>query len=435
MERTIFSELTRWQQDPHRKPLILRGARQVGKTTVVRQLGKQFDSFVELNFEESAHLCDIFASNLDTTRIISDLQIMTGKTISPGHTLLFLDEIQACPPALLALRYLYESIPHLHVIAAGSLLEFAIEEVGLPVGRVSFLYLYPMSFIEFLLALDEAPLAEAILQQKATQPFSDPVHQKALRLLGEYIAIGGMPESVYLWKKNKNYRQCVDVHHDLLTAYRQDFEKYARRSQIKYVEHVFQQIPQQMGGQFRWSNIPGDFRARELTPALELLKKANVTTPIFQTAGWGIPLGAHANPKQFKLITLDIALAQAQLGVTSEAWILTPEKAFINKGTVAEAMVGQELLAYANPRQHPQLFYWHRQKKSSQAEVDYLVSQNTHIIPIEVKSGSGSTLKSLHQFLKERPETPYGIRYSTQNYSVFEKIHSYPLYAVSSIAQ
>ena len=431
MKRFVDSALDIWKKSPTRKPLIIRGARQVGKTTAVRHLGKSFTNFVEINFEAEPQWRAIFDGSLDPARLIIDLELIAEQKIIPGKTLLFFDEVQSCPQALLALRYFYERLPELHLIAAGSLLDFAIDEVGIPVGRVQFLYVYPLSFIEFLWALDKNILADAISNTSIQAPLSAVVHEKLIRLLGEYLAIGGMPEAVFHWSQTQNYAGCVEIHHDLLTAFKQDFHKYARQTQIKHVEHLFHYLPHQAGQVFRYTHIPGEFRKRELDPALRLLMKANVITPVIHSAAQGIPLGAQANIDKFKIILVDIALTQTLLGLTSSDWILKPEQTFINKGMIAEAFVGQELLAYSPCRQAQTLYYWHRDQPTSQAEVDYLMVKDQKIIPIEVKAGVGSTLRSMHAFLRDHPQTPYGIRFSTQNYSTYEKIHSFPLYAVS----
>lgn len=433
MKRESYNYLIEWKKSNGRMPLIIRGARQIGKTTTVRQFGETFENIVELNFEQQPTLYPFFEGDLDPHKILTDLRlIFPNLNIIPGKTLLFLDEVQACPRVLIALRYFYELMPELHVIAAGSLLDFATEQVGMPVGRVQFLRMYPMSFKEFLWALGENALAEGILTRDLSNPFISVVHEKALRLFGEYIAIGGMPQAVQIWRDEKNYHRCQEVHHDLIRAYKQDFEKYARKSQIHYVEHLFQEAPSQLGGKFQFSKIPGDYRKRELAPALKLLEKANVVTrvQVQQTTANGFPLGACANPEYFKIIMMDIALTQTILGLTSEQWILETENAFINKGAIAEAFVGQELLAYHNARRDASLYYWQRNQRGSEAEIDYVIARNEKIIPIEVKAGKGSTLKSMHLFLNENPHVPFGVRFSTQNYSVHEKIMSYPLYAV-----
>lgn len=430
MRRIVDSALQKWKKSSTRKPLIIRGARQVGKTTAIRHLSESFADFVEINFETEPKWRNIFDGTLDPARLLIDLELIAEQKIIPEQTLLFFDEVQACPQALLALRYFYEKLPQLHVIAAGSLLEFAIDEVGVPVGRVQFLYMYPLSFIEFLWALNKDILIDAILNTSAQSLLTEVVHDKLNRLLGEYLAIGGMPEAVLHWTKTHSYAECIEIHHDLITAFKQDFHKYAKKTQIKHVEHLFNYLALQAGQVFRYSHIPGEYRKRELEPALRLLIKANIITPVLNSSAQGLPLGAQTNFDKFKIIMLDVALMQSLLGLSSSDWILDPNQVFINKGMIAEAFVGQELLAYSPSRQAQSLYYWRRDQPTSQAEVDYLMVNKQQIIPIEVKAGKGSTLRSMHAFLRENPDTPYGIRFSTQNYSFFEKIYSYPLYAV-----
>lgn len=435
MKRLINSHLQVWRNDPYRKPLLLRGARQVGKTYEVRQFGKTYQHFVEINFEKSPEMRAVFDQDLQPERILRDLIILLGRPIDPSNTLLFFDEIQTTPRALLALRYFYEEMPSLHLIAAGSLIDFTTEEVGIPVGRVTSLYMYPLSFIEFLDALSEEILAREILNLDPSKAFSNLVHQKLLRLLGEYIAIGGMPEAVYKWQQTKNMVVCQKVHNALVDTYRQDFNRYANKFQMKYVKLLFDHIPLLLGQKFKFSAIPGEYRKRELLPCLDLLTTAGVAHKVFQTDAHGIPLGAQVDPDDFKTIFLDIALSQAILGINSGDWIINPLEQFINKGGLVEAFVGQELLAYADPFKKEQLYYWHRTSKSSQAEIDYVMQKNGMIIPIEVKSGEGSTLKSMHMFLESHPQAKFGVRFSTQNFSLYQNIYSYPLYAIVKFMQ
>ncbi len=434
-KRLIDWHLEQWKDYKYRKPLLIRGARQVGKTHAVRQLGKQFDQLIEINFELAKDARPIFEKDLKPERILKELALYAGLTkIIPGKTLLFFDEIQEAPQAILALRYFYEQIPELHVIAAGSLFDFALEKVGLPVGRVSSMYMYPMSFIEYLIASGNTASARAILENLRKEPFSETIHLKLMNLVGEYLAIGGMPEAVAKWVEERNPKESFQVHHNLIASYRQDFEKYATEHQMEFVEMLFRQIPYMIGEEFRYKNIHGEFRKRELAPCLDLLCKANVVHKIHHSAGNGIPLGAEANVEWFKLILVDIALCQATLGFDLSTWFSQPGIEFVNRGAIAEAFVGQELLCYSHPHQKADLYFWRRQAKSSTAEVDFVYEYNRDIIPIEVKSGDGRTLKSMLMFLEEHPNSPCGVRFSGQNYSRWEKIDSKPLYAVCSLA-
>jgi len=435
MKRIVDAYLTQWKTDPNRKPLLLRGARQVGKTHAVRELGKTFDHFVEINFERNQRALAIFDNDksLDPKRVLQDIFAINDEKIVPGSTLLFFDEIQIAPRAITALRYFYEEMPELHVIAAGSLLDFAIEKIGIPVGRVRSLYMYPLSFIEFLVALGKKIVVEQLLE-KSNFVYSEGVHADLLDMVGKYLAVGGMPEAVNRWITTGNINECLMVHQDIIDTYQQDFGKYAKASQIDHVARIFVNIPHQLGGKFKYTVIEGDYRKRELAPALDLLKTAGIVHKIFHTAAQGIPLGAQVDLECYKAILMDVAISQKILGLETGSWILQPLQAFTNKGAVVEAFVGQEILAYADPRQRTELYYWQRMAKNSTAEVDYLLQDQEYIIPIEVKSGHGSTLRSLHMFLETHAQSLYGVRFSAQNYSVHERVHSYPLYAVAQVA-
>lgn len=432
MFRFIDLHLKSWATGSHRKPLLLRGARQVGKTFAVRKLGQTFDQFIEVNFEESPQLRKIFddEKDLDPTRVMRDLSLALKTEIKPGTTLLFLDEIQVVPRAIIALRYFYEKMPNLHVIAAGSLLEFAVERVGMPVGRVDFLYLYPMSWLEFLKALGYDLIIKAILAHDIHVPESEVVHTQILEILREYFVIGGMPEAVAYWAKTKDPHTCSKIHQSIIQSYRQDFHKYAKAHEVKYVELIFEDALQQMGKKFKFNQLEGEYRKRDLAPALDLLEKAGVLYRVYHSAGQGIPLGAEISHDFYKLIFLDVGLSQALLGLDLSDWFLNGTPSFTNKGIIVEAFVGQELLAYTDPSQKGSLYYWHRQQKGSEAEVDYLIQNQGHVIPVEVKSDKGRSLKSMHLFLDSHPKSAYGIRFSTHNFSEHEKIQSYPLYAI-----
>lgn len=432
MERELIQYLRVWRNSPIRKPLILRGARQVGKTYLIKQFGKEFPSFVNINLEKQSEVTALFTSTLDAKLILHQLELITEQKIIPGETLLFIDEAQAEPRSLLALRYFYEEIPSLHVIAAGSLLDFAIEKVGIPVGRVSFLYLYPLSFIEYLRATDREIAANAILKHPFPEAVAEPIHQKWLGYVAEYMAIGGMPEAVKTWQEIHDIRACGEVQFSIIESYKQDFEKYCKHHEIKYVSLLYDQIPRQLGNTFRFSHIPGEYRKRDLVPCFDLLSKAMVINPIYHSDGQGIPLGAQIDYHYFKVNFIDVALAQRLLNFHPKDWFLNPTQSLINKGNITESFVGQELLAYSNPQEKTQLYYWLRHERSSNAEVDYLTTINNQVIPIEVKSGTGSTLKSLQLFLQTHP-SPYGIRISSHQFSVHSKLHSYPLYAIAML--
>ena len=432
MERQLIQQLRKWKTSAIRKPLVLRGARQVGKTYLVKQFGKEFKSYVSINFEKQPEAIPLFDEDLDPKKLIQRLQLITEQKIIPGETLLFIDEAQEAPRSLIALRYFYEECPSLHVIAAGSLLDFAIEKVGLPVGRVSFLYLYPLSFIEFLRATGREIAAQAILEHPFPQAVSEPIHQKWLEYVAEYIAIGGMPAVVKAWQDTHDINACGEIQYEIVESYKQDFEKYCKRHELKYVSLIYEQVPRQLGEPFKFSKIPGDYRKRDLAPCFDLLSRALVINPVYHSDGQGLPLGAEVDYRYFKATFVDVALAQRLLDSHPKDWFLQPCQTLINKGEITESFVGQELLAYSDPQEKANLYYWQRHERGSSAEVDYLSNIQGQVIPIEVKSGTGSSLKSLQLFLKTHP-SPYGVRVSTHPFSLHEKIHSYPLYAIARL--
>lgn len=432
MKRDLTNYLKEWKNDEDRKPLLLKGARQVGKSYLARELGNDFQGFVEINFEFEPGLKSLFEKDLDPVRITRDLSIALDQDIIPGETLLFLDEIQECPKAITSLRYFYEKMPRLHVMAAGSLLEFVIEELGIPVGRVMPLYLYPLSFLEFLTASGNERLRHEIQHHNPKEEFPGLIHNKLLDLIGEYMAVGGMPEAVQKWIDTGNLKTCMKIHQTLIETYRQDFAKYAKKRKREYVEMVFDSIPRLSGKKFIFTAVSPHVRARELRPALELLAKAGIAHIVYHSASNGLPLGAEVNPLISKVIFLDVALAQSVLGIDYGQWILDPVHSIINRGAITESFVGQELLAYGSPFIKNQLYYWIREQSGGLAEVDYTAAVNGQVIPIEVKSGKTGSLKSIQVFLEKKRNSPYGIHFSQRNYFMDKKVKQYPLYAVSS---
>ena len=435
MKRLAYYDLLKWASARNRKPVILFGARQVGKTHLARAIGETLPNFVEVNLEKIPAACQIFQGDLDPEKMIRQLELITKQDIVAGKTLLFLDEIQEQPRAVTALRYFYEEMPDLHVIAAGSLLDFAIEKIGVPVGRVTFRWLYPLSFIEFLAALGHKKLAKAIIEQKFYEALPEVIHNQALSLVGEYIAIGGMPKAVDIWRTQKDIKETQTVHQDITAAYQKDFPKYAKKHQIKYVEILFRQLPRYICKPFKYKLIDSAYQKRELEPALDLLKKARIIHQINYSHATSIPLGAEVDLKKHKLILLDVALTQSILGLDLSDWFLEPKAQLSNKSEITEAFVGQELLAYNPPNQEMNLYYWQSTKPGAQAELDYVYPISQKIIPIEVKSGHGAQLQSLRLFLEKRDQTPYGIRFSVYNYSYIDQLQNLPLYAVACIIE
>lgn len=275
-------------------------------------------------------------------------------------------------------------------------------------------------------------IIQEIRHHAMQMPMNEALHNKLLKLFCEYLAIGGMPESIQAWVTNNDIIQVAKIQQTLIDAYLQDIPKYSKKTQIKYVEAIFSSAPAMIGSSFKYSRVHGEYRKRDLAPALDLLVKAGILHRIVHSDGYGIPLGAQANEEKFKIIFLDIALTQTLLGVSPNAWFLNGIETLINRGEILEAAIGQEILAYAESHTKAKLFYWQREQANSQAEVDYLLQKDNIIYPTEVKSNKGSTLKSMQIFLQTHANSPYGIRVSAHNYSVYEKIHSCPLYAFAA---
>lgn len=433
MKREIEKELIRWKNTKDRSPLIIRGARQVGKSYLIESFGKaQFKNSVTANFEYLPKLNECFAS-YDPYEIVNKLQFMLDAKIEDGNTLLFLDEIQNCPEAIMALRYFKEKRPELHVIGAGSLLEFSLrsEDFKMPVGRVQFLYLGPLSFSEFLSAGGQENLRQYLFKLEIDKTVDKTVHDKSMELLRQYLILGGMPAVLKEYFENKDLMASQQLQTSLLQTFRTDFGKYAKLTKHKYLQQVFDALPRLVGQRIKYVNIDPDVPSRELKEALELLVLAGIVKPVYLTAASGMPLNAQTNERKFKAIFLDVGLMQNICGLQAQLGL---EKNFlqINSGAVAEQFAGQELLSYTNYYQPGQLFFWARDQKNSQAEIDFVISEGADIFPVEVKAGKTGTLKSLKLFIKEK-KAKFGIRISQENLSYFDQVLSVPLYMIEQI--
>ena len=433
MRRDIEKELILWKAQKEKYPLIIRGARQVGKSYLVETFGKtHFQNNVIVNLEFQPQLKDCFKS-LDPSEIINKLQLLLGVQIKEDNTLLFLDEIQECPQAIMSLRYFKEKMPKLAVIAAGSLLEFAMRspDFKMPVGRVQFLYLEPLSFSEYLDATSNQNLRKFLSDVKLTDSIDDVIHKKLLELLRIYIIVGGLPAVLNEYLSSKDFMNCQRIQTALLQTYRSDFGKYAKISQHKYLQKVFDTAPRMVGQRIKYSTIDPDNRSRDLKNALNLLTLAGIVRPIYLTKASGLPLGAQINEQRFKLNFLDVGLMQNSCGLQGR---LSMGEDFmqINAGSVAEQFVGQELTAYSDRHQQASLYFWAREKKGSMAEVDYVINIGSDIFPVEVKSGKEGRLKSLRMFIEEK-KSKLGIRLSQDRLSYYDKILSIPLYMVEQI--
>lgn len=433
LKRDIDDELLYWKSSTNRKPLILRGARQVGKTSSVKKLAEHFTYFVEINFDENKSFSEIFDKNLSVFETCEQLSVLTNTPIIAGKTLLFLDEIQACIPAISMLRYFYEKMPELHVIAAGSLLDFVLADIpSFGVGRVRTLYMYPLSFKEFLWSQKEFLLLDQLNKAHFSNPLSEPIQQKFLLYYKKFQIIGGMPEAVKVYNTSQNLLEVQRVLSDLLISIQADFVKYKKRiSSIRLIE-VFHAIAHQNSTKFTYSYPNATLNNLQIKETIELLKMAGLIYSVCHTAANGIPLGAEINHKKTKYLIFDTGILQQILGLNIADLLISDDFNTINKGHMAEMFVGLELLKSEANYQKADLFFWQRDSKNSQAEVDYVCQYNNAIVPIEVKSGTKGSMQSLYLFLKEK-NVPYGFRISLENFSYLEQIYILPIYATYNL--
>ncbi len=432
MKREIYSNLIEWKDSKTRQPLLLRGARQTGKTFIINNFGKNsFANFITLNFERNPDLKDIFNTRIPS-EIIEKIVLFTGQKIEPGKTLLFIDEIQECPEAIISLRYFFEEMPELHVIGAGSLLEFALlsEEFRMPVGRIQYLYLYPMSFVEFLEALDEIELRNYISKYDNLKKLPEGLHNKLNEYIRKYYILGGMPAVINEYISSRDIIKCQRIQRSIIDTYIDDFAKYAKVSKHNNLRNVFNAVPGMVGQKFIYVQVDRLTKSRELKEALELLETAGILTRVWQTNGAGVPLAGDINESYFKVIFLDIGLFHAISGIYAETAMESNFTA-IFKGAVAEQFAGQELIALQSPYTKARLFYWGRQAKNSSAEIDYLIEKDGQVIPIEIKSGSSGRMKSLLFFMKEYKVTK-ALKISQAPFSTGEFIISLPFYGIES---
>lgn len=450
-KRIIDKYLSEWAVRPAHKPILLRGARQVGKSTAVRHLGEQFKYYVEINLEKQPDYKMLFSRDLQVNRIVSQMAAMCGIPIIPKETLLFLDEIQDCKEAVMALRFFKEDLPDLHVIAAGSLLEFVLDDIPtFGVGRVHSMYMFPMTFDEFLMANGESALLEARNQATSTSPLPEPLHYKLVQLLRTFILVGGMPESVVKWVETNDYLQCQEVQDDILTGYEADFPKYKKKIDPQLLSATMKSAAIQATHKFVYARVPGEYKTSEVKKALEMLTKAGILIPVTHSDANGLPLGEERDDSIRKLLLLDtglmLRLLNMSLGditaVTTQ--ILTSSASdMVNKGPMAEMLAGLELLHYPSPNLHHELFYWVRQARNSTAEVDYVLPYDMQVLPFEVKAGVQGGMKSLWDFMRDKRLTQ-AVRCSLENFGQFDYIDAkagnavrhitiIPLYAVSQL--
>ena len=445
-KRHIDDRLREWKTSTQRKPLLIRGARQVGKSTAVRELGKTFKYFLEINLEKQPDFRKQFPENIDVKRTCENLSGTTGIPIIPGETLLFIDEIQTCKEAIMSLRYFKEDYPELHVIAAGSLLEFALKNLSsFGVGRVSSLFVYPMSFDEFLTATRQEGLLRIKRNSSSTNPLPEAFYNRLVEAFRSYMLVGGMPEAVATYTETGSYRYSSDIVNEIIQGYQDDFAKYGAKANPLLLRQTLISVAHQAGTKFVYSRVEGQYRSAEVKVALEMLKDAGLIIPTYHTDANGVPLGAEINERVVKYLIHDTGVLLGILGIDDDIderikeMMVADSIDLVDKGHVAEMMAGLELIKYSSPQKRHQLYYWQNMNKGTCAEVDYVIARSGSIVPIEVKSGVKGSMSSMYSLMRNpQKHIEMGIRCSLENFGTFaspggKKIDIIPLYAISNL--
>lgn len=415
MKREASERLDRWLKQSDRKPLVIRGARQTGKTWIVRDLAARHNrQLVEINFERTPELKSYFIEK-DPAKILKNLSAELARPIRPEDSLLFLDEIQAAPEVFACLRWFKEEMPELPVISAGSLLDFVLAKhtFSMPVGRISYFYLEPMSFLEFVRASGNDPLYDTLKTVAFSDPLNEALHHKCMELYRTYCICGGMPEVVNKWISSGDMNECMSVQIDLLTTYLDDFNKYGRNQDM--LQKTLRSVAEQLGNKFVMNRVDQTVRSYEIKNALSLLAMARVISTVHHSAGNGIPLGAETNDKFLKAFLVDTGLVSAQLGLAKMKPAEIQNVVFSNKGGLAEQFTAQQIRYALSTDDDPELYYWQR-TAGRQGEIDYLLQARGTVLPVEVKGGSKGSMKSLHQFMYDK-KLPRAVRFDTNNLS------------------
>lgn len=425
MKRLIENKLLDWKNSTRRKPLILRGARQIGKTWIVKKFAEtHYKNIVTIDFEKERELHSLFDKSLDPHVIKQSLEIIKKIKIMPEETLLFFDEIQSCPPAITALRYFYEEMNDIHVVAAGSLLEFALSEISFPVGRVQYLNMYPMTFAEYLMATENETALDIINSKPEALP--DQIHTSILQELRTFFFIGGMPESIQVFIESGSLYNSFDVHKELIATFQDDFSKYAPYADKHCLSEVFKNVARNTGNQIKYTHLSESFSSPTIKKAFETLLNAKIITKVPSLSNITPPFNLNVSLKKFKALLLDIGLWQHLSGISDYLELTRSDLSNIYRGALAEQFVGQELMCAHDG----DVTYWARDKRGSSAEIDYLVTTAGKSYPVEVKSVKSGSLKSMHMILKNYPDCPSGIIFSTRPFEKLkeQKLIFLPLY-------
>lgn len=443
-KRHIDTELLKWKESATHKPLLLRGARQVGKSTAVRELGKTFKYFVEINLEKQPSMKALFTDNIDVRQICGNISMVVSKPVIPGETLLFIDEIQTSQQAIMSLRYFKEDYPELHVIAAGSLLEFTLSELpSFGVGRIRSMYVYPFSFDEFLMAQNLDLQVDAKNKATSNNPVPLPLHESLQSQLRTFYLTGGMPAAVAEWLSSHDYKEVARIHNDILDTYQDDFAKYKKKIAPSLLRRILRSAALQAGKKFVYAQAGEGLPSTIIKDTLNLLSLAGIIVPVIHSNANGIPLGAEENPSYVKYLFLDTGLMLTMLGAPPADILLSDDTDLVNKGAVSEMFAGLELVKYGDCYQKSEIHYWQNISRNANAEVDYLTVRNGEITPIEVKANTKGSMQSLYYFMNKKHITD-AIRISMENFSTFTRIDAddnnaerrieiCPLYAIRAV--
>lgn len=427
MDRHSIRELIKWKEARRRKPLIIEGARQVGKTWLVKEFAhKYYDNIAYINFEEQIYMRNLFETDFDVKRIIPAIDAATHQTCKPGNTLIFLDEIQEATNGITALKYFYENAPEYHIIAAGSLLGLELhKQTSFPVGKVQFMTLYPMSFLEFLDALGENALTGFI--EKRDWDNVNLFAAKLKDLLKQYYYVGGMPEAVLAFSETRDWREVREIQHEILESYDRDFSKHAPEEIVPRIRQLWNSLPAQLSKEnrkFLYGVVREGARAREYEIALQWLFDGGMIHRVSNVSAPRLPLKSYEDKTSFKIFAVDIGLLGAMCELDSDT-IVKGNSIFTEfKGALTEQYVLQQLKLKHEP------FYW--SKPNARQEIDFLLQIGGEIVPIEVKAEENLKAKSLRQFVLDN-ESDTAYRTSMSNFREEEWMTNLPLYAISSI--
>lgn len=430
MERTLIHELLVWKEKEDRKPLVLKGVRQCGKTYLLKDFGNRYyDNIAYFNFEETDSLNSVFEKDYDTKRIILELELFLGRSIKPGSTLIILDEIQECGRALTAMKYFCENAPEYHIVCAGSLLGIALhKQFSFPVGKVDFLTLYPMSFSEFLRACGSETLADYVDNFKKGDTVPEPIGDKLTTFLRQYYITGGMPEVVSTWQKTNNIEEVERVQQNIINSYELDFAKHAPTKDFPKLTAIWRSIPEQLAKEntkFIFSHVKKGWRSKDLEDALEWLIAAGLVYKVCKIEKPFIPLSSYADDTSFKLYMADIGILRKLSKLPYEVILDATPNYREFKGSLTENYVLCELVKSVDET----LYYW---SSGNTAEVDFILQSASEIVPVEVKSERNVKARSLAEYRKKY--TPkYSVKTSMKNETNGEEVLNIPLYLISAL--